>query len=255
MSRRKKCLEGILEPAQRRVRAIYNDQTIADSTRVRLMRESSIELHYYFPEDDVAHDTLQATEHVETSGLRGDAHFWHVRANGQTAEHVAWTYPDPPKDNRPDLRGWFAFKWGAMDHWYEEDEEVFGHPRDPYHRIDTVRSSRHVRVEIDGVTVADTRQPVLLLETRLPVRYYIPRQDVQMDLLTPTDHQTICPYKGFASYWSVTANGQTYENLVWAYNDPLPDALKVKELLAFYNEKVDIFVDGQREDRPQTIFA
>ena len=139
-----------------------------------------------------------------------------------------------------------------MEHWFEEDEEVFVHPRDPYSRVDTLPSTRHIRVEVDGVTVADSKRPYLLFETGLPTRYYIPPEDVKMDLLQPTDSHTRCPYKGVASYWSVQVGDNIYKDIVWSYPDPIPESPKLEGLLSFYNEKVDIFVDGVKEVRPQT---
>jgi uncharacterized protein (DUF427 family) len=142
-----------------------------------------------------------------------------------------------------------------MDHWFEEDEEVYVHPRDPNTRLDILPSSRRVRVEIDGVTVADSTNASFLFETGLPVRYYLPKTDVRMDLLTPTDLSTACPYKGTARYWSVTVDGETHDNLVWGYDTPLPESQKVGGLVAFYNEKLDIYIDEVLEERPKTMFS
>ena len=142
-----------------------------------------------------------------------------------------------------------------MDHWFEEDEEVFVHPRDPYTRIDILPSSRRVRIEIEGKTVADTTNASFLFETNLPVRYYIPKTDVRMSLLTPTELQTACPYKGTARYWNVTADGREHENIVWGYDSPLPESQKIGGLVAFYNEKVDVYVDEVLQERPKTKFS
>jgi uncharacterized protein (DUF427 family) len=132
-----------------------------------------------------------------------------------------------------------------MDSWFEEDEEVFVHPRDPYSRVDVVSSSRHVRVEIEGQVIAETRRPLLLFETGLPTRHYIPKQDVRMDLLEATDSHTRCPYKGIASYWSLNLDGKTFEDIVWSYPAPIPEIPKIENLLSFYNERVDLYVDGK----------
>ena len=142
-----------------------------------------------------------------------------------------------------------------MDGWFEEDEEVFVHPHDPYKRIDILHSSRHVEVEVNGVKVADTHRPTLLFETGLPTRYYIPKLDLRMDLLTPIEHTTGCAYKGFARYWSLEAGDETFENLAWSYRTPLPECTKIAGLVAFYNEKVDLIVDGERLARPKTPFS
>jgi uncharacterized protein (DUF427 family) len=139
-----------------------------------------------------------------------------------------------------------------MDGWYEEEEEIFVHPRDPYKRIDAVPSSRHVRIVINGETVADTRRPVLLFETGLPTRYYIPSEDIRMELFEPAVGTTSCPYKGVASYWSAKIGDKVFRNIVWSYLDPIPECPKIRGLLSFFNEKVDIYVDGELQPRPKT---
>ena len=234
------------EPTERWVRTTFKDETIADSKHTMLMLESIGELDYYFPFEDVRIDLLEESDYTETSGYRGTRKFWHVKVNGYVAENAAWTYE--PKDKRPDLTGYLAFNWHKMDHWYEEAEEIFHHPRSPYHRIDTIKSSRHVQVLVDGVKVADSIQPYLLFETSLPTRYYIPEEDVNKEYLTPTDTHSICPYKGTASYYNVTVNGETFEDIIFTYPDPIPEAPKLKGALAFWPEKdkrIEIYVDGE----------
>ena len=137
----------------------------------------------------------------------------------------------------------------------QADEPVYTHPRDPYKRIDILASSRHVRVEIDGVTVAESRQPRILFETGLPARYYLPLPDVRTELLQPSDTVTHCPYKGAASYWSVDTGRGRHEDIVWIYRAPLPESQKVAGLACFYNEKADIYLDGERQERPRTPFS
>jgi uncharacterized protein (DUF427 family) len=143
-----------------------------------------------------------------------------------------------------------------VDHWYEEDEEVFVHPRDPYHRVDILESSRHVKVRVNGEVVAQTDRPKLLFETGLPTRYYIPPEDVSQEALVESEKKTRCPYKGVASYWSVEAGGERVEDIVWYYPEPIPEAAKIKGLLAFFNEEVDLEVDlevdCEEKERPQT---
>ena len=129
---------------------------------------------------------------------------------------------------------------------------MFVHPRDPHHRVDVLNSSRHVKVVVYGELVAETRRPRLLFETDLPVRYYIPRLDVRMDLLEPTDSVSRCPYKGVASYWSLRAGEKVHKDIAWSYKAPIPECPKIENLIAFYNEKVDIEVDGQPLERPRT---
>ncbi len=139
-----------------------------------------------------------------------------------------------------------------IDAWFEEDEEVFVHPRDPYHRVDVLESSRHVKVTVNGEVVARTERPKILFETGLPPRYYIPPEDVRTDLLTPTDKKTSCPYKGVASYWSVEASGERAEDIVWGYPEPIAAVEKIRDHLSFFNEKVDLEVDGEEQGKPRT---
>ena len=147
-----------------------------------------------------------------------------------------------------DLAGYVQVDWHAADRWLEEDEEVVGHPRDPFHRIDIRRSTRHVTVSLRGEVVAETRRPTLLFETGLPVRHYFPREDVRLDLLRESDKQTTCAYKGHASYFGTDADPE----IAWTYIEPLPDADQIRGLIAFFNERADITVDGELQDRPET---
>jgi uncharacterized protein (DUF427 family) len=142
-----------------------------------------------------------------------------------------------------------------MDEWFEEDEPVIVHPRDPYTRVDILNSSQHVRIDVDGVTVAESRQPRILFETGLPPRYYLPLTDVQLDLLTPSQTQTQCPYKGTATYWDLTVGEKTYQDYVWIYRSPLPESQKIAGLVCFYNEKVDLYLDGELQPRVRTKFS
>jgi uncharacterized protein (DUF427 family) len=142
------------------------------------------------------------------------------------------------------LRDAFRFEWGAMDAWFEEDEEVFTHARDPHTRIDILPSSREVRVEVDGVTVAQSSSPRLLFETGLPVRFYLPKPHVRLDLLEPSETVTHCPYKGQAQTWSLRIGEQLHEDVAWSYPTPLPESQKIAGLIAFYPQKVGLLVDG-----------
>ena len=151
-----------------------------------------------------------------------------------------------------ELRDLVRFEFAAMQEWLEEDEPIYVHPRDPYKRVDVLGSSRHVRVALDGVTLAASSQSRILFETSLPPRYYLPLSDVRFDLLRPSDTQTRCPYKGTATYWSVEVNGVVHEDLVWIYRSPLPESQKVAGLACFYSERVDLFVDGELQSKPKT---
>ena len=239
------------EDSPRRVRVMFGGETVADSRRVKLMHEQGHLPVYYFPRGDVRRDLLEATGHTTHCPFKGDASYWSVRVGDRVVENAVWGYPEPI-DSAPPLADYLAFYWRMMDHWYEEDEEIFVHPRDPYHRVDVLESSRHVKVSLNGEVVAETERPKILFETGLPPRYYIPPEDVREEALVPSDKETQCPYKGVASYYSVEADGRRVEDLVWYYAEPIPEAAKIKGHLAFFNEKVDLEVDGVEQERPQT---
>jgi uncharacterized protein (DUF427 family) len=240
-----------LEDCPKRVRAVFNGETIVDSRSVKILHETGHLPVYYFPEEDINQDLLEPSDHLTHCPFKGDASYRSVRVGDRVAENAVWSYPEP-LESAPPLAGYAAFYWRMMDHWYEEDEEVFVHPRDPYHRVDVLDSSRHVRIKVNGEVVAETNRPKLLFETGLPTRYYIPPEDVREELLVPSDKKTQCPYKGVASYWSVDAGGERVEDLVWSYQEPIPEAGKIKGLLCFFNERVDLEVDGEEQKRPQT---
>jgi uncharacterized protein (DUF427 family) len=239
------------EPGRKRVRAYLAGHLVADTRHPSLVWEIPYYPAYYLPLGDVTAE-LVPTGKTEHSPSRGEAGLYDVRVAGHVAEGAARRYPDSPLAAIRDL---VRLEWAAMDEWMEEDEPVYTHPRDPYHRVDILHSSRHVRVEVDGVTVADSVRPVILFETGLPPRYYLPLSDIRTDLLTPTDTQTQCPYKGTAGYWSVDTGHGAHADLVWGYRSPLPESQKIAGLACFYNEKVDLYVDGVRLDRPRTPFS
>jgi uncharacterized protein (DUF427 family) len=239
------------EDSPRRVRVMLGGETVADSRRVKLMHETRHLPVYYFPEEDVRMDLLEVTDRTTTCPFKGEASYWSVRVGENVAENAVWSYPNPI-ESAPPIAGYLAFYWRKMDHWYEEDEEVFAHPRDPYHRVDVLESSRHVKVSVHGEVVAETNRPVILFETGLPPRYYIPPDDVREDVLVQSDRHTQCPYKGIASYHSIEAGGETVKDLVWHYPEPIAAAEKIRDNLSFFNEKVDLEVDGEFQERPQT---
>jgi uncharacterized protein (DUF427 family) len=240
-----------LEDSPRRVRVVFGGETVADSRAVKLLHETKHLPVYYFPVRDVRVDLLEESAHTTHCPFKGDASYWTVRVGDEVAENAAWGYPEP-LDGCPPISGLIAFYWKKMDHWYEEDEEVFVHPRDPYHRVDILDSSRRVRVLVNGEVVAETDRPKILFETALPPRYYIPPEDVRTDLLEPTDSNSRCPYKGIASYWTVETDGERLEDVVWSYPEPVHASEKIRDHLCFFNEKVDIEVDGEPQERPQT---
>jgi len=237
-----------IEPSAKRVRLYLGGELVADTTHPMLVWEKPYYPTYYLPIADVRTELLEAEPGRQHSPSRGDAQTFTLVAGGKRVAAAAQRYVDSPIE---ELRGLIRFEWSALDSWFEEDEEVFTHPRDPYTRVDVLPSSRHVRVEVDGVTVAESTSPRLLFETGLPTRYYLPKTHVRMDLLTPTDTSTHCPYKGEAEYWSV--NG--HRDLAWSYRTPLPESRSVAGLIAFYNEKLDIYVDGVLQERPKSPFS
>lgn len=248
--------EGLLwEPGERWVRGYKRDVAVVDSRHPVLVWEPGVPVPVYaFPREEIRTDLLRPAKNPQTGAHTGSRIFYDLEVDGELVENAAWTFP------ADDLAGHIAFEWfrhwdSGLDHWYEEEEEIFIHPRDPHKRVDALPSSRHVQVAIAGTVVADTRRPVLLFETSLPTRYYIPREDVRLDLFTPTDHHTGCPYKGTAEYWNWRGEGDVARNILWSYPEPLPAVAPVKGLLAFYNEAVDITVDGERRERPVTPFT
>ena len=206
---------------------------------------------YYIPAADIR-ATLTPTGKTEHSPSRGEAEVLDVVTGRGVAPAGALRYPDSPI---AELREAVRLEWSAMSEWLEEDEPVYTHPRDPYTRVDILASSRHVRVELDGVVLADSHSPRILFETHLPPRYYLPIADLRTELLIPSSTQTHCPYKGTATYWSMNVNGSILEDFVWIYRSPLPESQKITGLACFYNEKVDLFIDDVPQERPRTHFA
>ena len=203
-------------PTARWIRGTRGGATLVDSRHAILVWEPGKKVPIYaFPTEDVTRSSLDTREFDD-----------------------------------PDLAGYVAVPWDALEHWYEEDEEVFVHARDPFVRVDTLSSSRHVRVERDGQVLAESDSPILLFETDLPTRYYLPESDVDASLLADSDLQTGCPYKGFASYRDVVISGRRHPSLLWYYEAPFAEASKVKGYLAPYNERVDLVVDGELQERP-----
>ncbi len=239
------------EPSPRRVRVYFNGQIIADSKKMMLLRETNTLPRYYFPKKDVNTDYLQASNHTDHSDLKGEGNFWHVKVHDKIANDAAFTFRNPPS-NGPQLEDYISFEWNKMDSWFEEDEEVFVYARDPYKRVDVLRSSRHIKVVVDGTTIAETKRPSLLFETGLPTRYYMPQQDARMDFLEHSDTVTRCPYKGEAHLYSIKLADKHYENIAWTYRYPTLECSKIQGLVCFLNEKLDIYEDDELLPRPKT---
>jgi uncharacterized protein (DUF427 family) len=235
-----------VEVGTKRVRAYLGGEVVADTTRPTLVWEGPHYPVYYFPLEDVRSELLSEDGGAAHSPSRGDGRTFTVRAGGKEAPGAALRYDDSPI---PELRGAIRLDWDAMDAWFEEDEEVFTHVRDPYTRLDILPSSRHVRIEVDGVTIAESTSPRLLFETGLRTRYYLPKTHVRMDLLVPSETTSHCPYKGEAEWWSVRVGDELHPDLAWSYPTPLPESQKVAGLVGFYDEKVDVYVDGVLQDK------
>jgi uncharacterized protein (DUF427 family) len=227
-----------VEPTPRRIRVRLGDQVVADSTRALLRIEYAGPGRfptYYLPLEDVRQGALTG----ERDGR------WTVVAGDRRAEGGAWT-----SDDFPELEGHVTFSWDTLE-WWEEDEQVYVHARSPHHRVDVVPSSRRVEVFVAGDKVADSARPWFLFETHLPTRYYLPFADVRTDLLTASETVTRCPYKGVARYWS----HPKVSDVAWSYPNPIAENPRIRGLLSFYNERVDIVIDGEPQERPQSPFS
>jgi uncharacterized protein (DUF427 family) len=241
-----------ISESPRHVRVVFGGETIANSKRVKLLREDGVLPVYYFPASDVRTEFIIQSDHRTRCPYKGEAFHWSLKTANKSADNAAWSYVTP-STQASGLKDHFAFEWNKIDAWYEEDEEIFVHPRDPFKRVDVLPSKRHVRVVVDGQTVAETRRPRLLFETNHPVRYYIPQEDVRMDMLDKTDTTTRCPYKGIASYWSVRVGEKVHKDLVWGYLYTIPECPKIKDLVCFFPERgAEIYVDGEKIPTPQT---
>lgn len=241
-----------VQPVPRRIRATLAGETVLDTTRALYVWEWAHYPQYYIPLADVRQDLLVPEGQIRQS-RRGREDMHALRVGDTRRPHAARVLAESPVDG---LAGTVRFDWAALDAWYEEDERVFVHPRSPYVRVDALRSTRPVRVELDGTVLAESSSPVMVFETGLPTRYYLNRTDVDFARLVPSDTVTACPYKGTTSgYWSVRIGGAVYPDLAWSYDFPTRQLLPITGMIAFYNEKADTFLDGRLLDRPATHFS
>lgn len=258
------------EPIEKRIRAKVAGVTVVDTTRAMLVWEPKrVVPTYGIPIADIAAEVV-AGEH----DAAGDATSAGALPMGAPPELAGRRVYDPSvpfavraTDGEPmtiripaadreaaafraadeALADYLIVDFDGFDEWYEEDERNVGHPRDPFHRIDIVHSSRHVRVELDGAVLAESSKPYLLFEPPIPPRYYLPHEDVRLDLLQPSDSKSFCAYKGEASYFAFDG-----DDIAWTYPQPLREAAEVTDRVAFFNEHVDLVVDGERLERPVT---
>jgi uncharacterized protein (DUF427 family) len=241
----------LFDPYLPRVRALFDGETVVDSLRTRLLHETGRLPVFYFPLADVSQNLLEPSPTSVEVPAKGRASYRSLRVGDRTAPDAAWVFDEPVAD-AAFLSGHVAFEWGAIDEWFVEDEQLFGHPRDPYSRIDVLKSTRHVRVSLLGELLAESRRSKVLYETALPPRFYLPPDDVRTELLVPSSTRTRCAYKGSASYWHVQLGDRLVEDLVWTYRDPQHDAEPVADLLCLFSERTDLEVDGEPMDRPRT---
>lgn len=242
---------GRVEPAPRRVRGFAGHELVFDTTAARYVWEVPYYPQYYIPAVDIRPGYLLDEEHPQRVQF-GPSRLCSLVGGGRRFASAARVFDDGAESP---VAGLVRFEWEALS-WFEEDEPIYGHPRNPYARVDALRSHRHVRAELDGVVIAETHSPVLLFETGLPTRYYIDQTDIAFEHLQRSPTQTLCPYKGTTSgYWSVRVGEAVYPDLAWTYHYPLPAVAAIAGLVAFYNEKLDITVDGVRLARPHTHFG
>lgn len=256
-----------VHPIAKWIRASSGGETVVSSTRAMVVWEPRrVVPSYAVPITDVSAELVPANTTVDTArpvqlssggppvldprtpfsvhSCPGEG--LSIRTSAGELEGTAFAPDDPALD------GYVLLNWAAFDQWREEDEVVTGHPHDPFHRIDVLRSSRHVVVSSDGVVLADSIRPNLLFETSLPTRYYLPPEDVRWELLHPSESHSVCAYKGVANYWTAGLPGRDIPDIAWSYAEPLNDALNVAGMVAFFTERLDLVIDGTAIERPVT---
>jgi uncharacterized protein (DUF427 family) len=239
------------EPVPYRLRGFFAGEAVFDTLGAKLLYETAHLPVYYVPEQDLRHDLLEPSDRRTRCPHKGEASYRSLRVGDRFEPEAVWTYREPIAP-AAFLAGYAAFYWAKLDEWFVEGEPVLGHPRDPYHRIDTFRMSRPVRVSVDGETVAASTRAVALFESGLPARFYVPAEDVRTDRLEPSETKTRCAYKGVATYWHVRVGDALHEDLAWTYDEPERDAGAIRSLICFFNERVDLEVDGNAQERPVT---
>lgn len=241
--------------APKRLRVKAGGEVIADTTAGLILFESDHLPVYYFPRASVRMDLLAPGDRTSHCPYKGEASYYSLKGHDDTYRNIMWSYEDPI-EACPAIGDYVSFLWHEVDHWFEEDEEIFVHARDPYRRIDCLPSSRRVQVFLNGEEIANSIRGVFLFETGLPTRYYLPSEDIQTKFLTPSETLTECPYKGQAAYHHAQVGGETFNDIVWHYPAPIEGASRIKGLHCFASEFVDrILVDGIEQPRPVTAFS
>lgn len=238
-----------VEPVPRRVRATIGNRTVLDTIEAIYVWEWPNYPQFHIPIADVDADLLVDEKRTETLA-HGTVRLFGLRVGDEVRPTAARLFTDESLEQLP---GTVRFEWGSLDAWYEEDERVFVHPRNPYTRVDALRSTRHVTIAVDEVVLAESSGPVLVFETGLPTRYYVDPSCVRFQHLERTETRSSCPYKGrTTAYWSARLGDALHEDLAWTYDFPTRQLQPIAGLIAFYNEGVDITVDGVAQERPTT---
>ena len=228
-------------PAAKRVRGMVDGKWVFDTTSALYLWEHPYYPQYYIPDEDVVAEMLLDDGETATNA-RGGHQLHSIRTAGDRRRSAAMQVADSKVDG---ILGRWRFVWSSIDHWFEEDEEIFVHPRSPYVRVDAIPSSRPVRVEAGEVVLASTASPVVVFETGLPPRYYLPKTAIDWSNLSASELVTACPYKGVTSrYWHVQVAGTTLTDAAWSYHFPTGQVLPIAGLVAFDDEQVDVVEDA-----------
>ncbi|KAJ7707562.1 hypothetical protein B0H17DRAFT_1033100 [Mycena rosella] len=240
-------LEAHVEDSPKRIRVLFGGAFVVDTRKAKLVWENRYYPTYFFPQSELA------PAHIQRAAEHPDGDKYDLRVGAKTAAGAVTVYTGAAHQH---LNSLLKINFSDADAWFEEDEQIYIHPKDPYKRVDVLKSSRHIRVEVDGVEVANSRAPRLLYETGLPVRSYIPKTDCRLDLLVPSEHTSVCPYKGEAHYYHVQVSPEKrVDNVVWWYRNPNLECAAIDGLVAFYDEKVDVWVDGEKQGKPKTLWS
>ncbi len=234
-----------LEDVSKRIRGVLADETILDTRRGKMLHETGEFIQWYVPLEDVRPGVLKPSDKRTSDPYKGDATFYNVCIGERVQTDAAWSYQRPPQTSLP-LSGLVAFDFDRLDAWFEEDDQILGHPRDPYHRFDCRHTSEHVEVRVGGETIADTRRAIKLFETSMPPRYYISVEDVKPGALTPSDTRTLCPYKGEAAYYNVRGGAQTLTDGAWTLPAPYGEAVVTLDHVSFWGDELAVYADGKR---------